>query len=382
MAYFLSSVLVIILSLAVSIIFSLTSYSTNNIGPWIIHCLSPRVKVEAGPPAIFIFGDSTSDVGTNNFIQNNVFRANAPHYGVDSETSMPSGRFSNGFITVDFVSQLIGFDRSPPPYLFLSNLRSDFLRRSFKGVNFASAGSGLLNTTHDEMKIVPMTEQVNSFVTVKSYLTTWMGKSTVDHLLSKTIFLVSIGSNDILDYINMKSTQPEKEFIVSLMTAYEYNIKQLYNLGARKFGMISVLPMGCNPAQRVLNETGGCLDIMNELAFDFYTALDALLIKISSELKNFKYSLGNTYHMTMNVIENPALYNFKIVDTACCGSGRFNAENYCISGATLCANRSEYAYFDGNHPTETAAELVARTLYSGELHYVSPINFSQLPADS
>jgi phospholipase/lecithinase/hemolysin len=252
----------------------------------------------------------------------------------------------------------------------------------FRGVNFASAGSGLLNTTQDEMLIVPLSEQVNQFKIVESYLTSWMGQSSVDYLLSKSIFLMSIGSNDILDYFISNNTMPEDQYIDTLMAAYATNIKVLYNMGARKFGIISVLPMGCNPAQRVLNETGGCVDVMNELALNFYTALEDLLYKLSFELQDIKYSLGNTYRMTMNVIENPSRYNFTNVDSACCGSGKLNAEGYCIGTANLCANRSEYAYFDGNHPTQLAAELAARSFYGGEVRLVSPINFGQLVSDN
>jgi hypothetical protein len=92
--------------------------------------------IKANPPAIFIFGDSTADVGTNSYIPQTFIRATEPHFGCDFEDSKPDGRFSNKFITVDFISQLMGFEKSPPPYLYLSALRSDFFRRKFRGVNF------------------------------------------------------------------------------------------------------------------------------------------------------------------------------------------------------------------------------------------------------
>lgn len=54
-------------------------------------------------PAIFVFGDSTVDVGNNNFLgaTRKAGRANFPQYGVDFPTSKPTGRFSNGFNTAD-----------------------------------------------------------------------------------------------------------------------------------------------------------------------------------------------------------------------------------------------------------------------------------------
>jgi hypothetical protein len=55
-------------------------------------------------PAIYVFGDSTADVGNNNYLPGSaVPRANFPHNGVDFPTSRPTGRFSNGYNGIDFL---------------------------------------------------------------------------------------------------------------------------------------------------------------------------------------------------------------------------------------------------------------------------------------
>ena len=56
-------------------------------------------------PAMYVFGDSTLDVGNNNYLPGtNVPRANRPYYGIDLPGSgKPTGRFSNGYNTADFV---------------------------------------------------------------------------------------------------------------------------------------------------------------------------------------------------------------------------------------------------------------------------------------
>lgn len=59
----------------------------------------------ATPPAIFIFGDSTVDIGTNNFIPESGARADMPHNGVDYHGSPPTGRFSNGYNTADSIGK-------------------------------------------------------------------------------------------------------------------------------------------------------------------------------------------------------------------------------------------------------------------------------------
>lgn len=57
-------------------------------------------------PAIFIFGDSTADVGTNNYLEGCTATADNPYYGIDYPGSVPTGRFSNGYNTIDLVGKL------------------------------------------------------------------------------------------------------------------------------------------------------------------------------------------------------------------------------------------------------------------------------------
>lgn len=54
-------------------------------------------------PAMFVFGDSTVDVGNNNFIDECDVgcKANYPHFGVDYLDHAPTGRFSNGYNLAD-----------------------------------------------------------------------------------------------------------------------------------------------------------------------------------------------------------------------------------------------------------------------------------------
>lgn len=47
------------------------------------------------------------------------------------------------------------------------------------------------------------------------------------------------------------------------------------------------------------------MEDLNRLARDFHPILDAILWKLSSEYEGMKYSLGNAYEMTINVINNP-----------------------------------------------------------------------------
>ena len=93
-------------------------------------------------------------------------------------------------------------------------------------------------------------------------------------------------------------------------------LQALLNLGARKFGIISVAPVGCCPSQRISNATGGCLEDLNDHARAFHAVLASLLLKLSSQYGGMKYSLGNAYEMTINVIENPLLFSMQFTHSS------------------------------------------------------------------
>ncbi|KAK8669695.1 hypothetical protein V6N13_107119 [Hibiscus sabdariffa] len=109
--------------------------------------LSLAVSLAAAPPTVYIFGDSTLDVGTNDLIPESQARADVPFNGIDFPYSESTGRFSNGLNTADEIVMLMGLKRSPPPFLRLVHNPSTFKKNILKGANFASGGSGILNTT-------------------------------------------------------------------------------------------------------------------------------------------------------------------------------------------------------------------------------------------
>ncbi|KAH6768663.1 hypothetical protein C2S51_013999 [Perilla frutescens var. frutescens] len=336
--------------------------------------------------AIFILGDSTADVGTNNYLPHTIFRADFTPNGIDFPKSLPTGRFSNGFNSADFVAKLFGLKRSPPPYMFLLTLNPHHFRKHLlKGANFASAGAGLLDITSPNGIAVPLSQQISQFSEVRDILTLQIGSAATDLMLSKSLFFISVGSNDIFGYFKTNSTMHKDKFIGILITAYSDHIMKLYKLGARKFGIISVPPVGCCPSQRLVQKllfgVDGCFAVENDFALTFHSALDSLLRHLSSQLPDFKYSLGNGYRMTIDVINNPHASGFESVDTACCGHGVLNAQGPCNSTASVCSDRREYLFWDMFHPTKKASYLAAQTLYNGPPYYVSPINFSQLAKD-
>lgn len=62
------------------------------------------VGVEAETSSVLIFGDSTVDPGNNNYIAT-PFRSNFWPYGKDFLNHTPTGRFTNGRLTNDYIGQ-------------------------------------------------------------------------------------------------------------------------------------------------------------------------------------------------------------------------------------------------------------------------------------
>lgn len=91
----------------------------------------------------------------------------------------------------------------------------------------------------------------------------------------------------------------------------EYSIAQeLYVKGARKFGFLSLSPLGCLPVLRALDPeaNGGCLEQANSLALAHNNALTSVFSNLDHLLKGFKYSNSNFFDWFQDRINNPFIY--------------------------------------------------------------------------
>ncbi|KAG8059493.1 hypothetical protein GUJ93_ZPchr0002g24651 [Zizania palustris] len=340
-------------------------------------------------PAVYVFGDSTVDVGNNQYLP-----GNSPlqlPYGIDFPLSRPTGRFSNGYNVADFIAKFLGFKRSPPAYLSLTPQTSRLLMRGrFRGASYASGGSGILDTTG---KTITLTKQIEYFAATKSNMVTDDGggnsSSVIDELLSKSLFLISDGGNDMFAFLTQKRPPSEvPSFYADMLSNYTRHIQALYSLGARRFGILDVPPVGCVPSVRVLSPTGAnaCVESANGLARGFNDGLASLMAKLagSGAMPGMSYSIGSPYNVVSYLTANPEAAGFKDVASACCGGGRLNAQTGCTPNATYCGNRGEYLFWDGVHGTQAASRKGAAAIYSApvQMGFASPINFKQLVSAS
>jgi hypothetical protein len=70
--------------------------------------------------------------------------------------------------------------------------------------------------------------------------------------------------------------------------------------------------------------------------------------------------------------------DFTVLDTACCGGGKFGA-NGCTVSAPLCPNRSNHLFWDDCDPTDAATQIAAKMIFGDPSgRFVHPINVRQL----
>ncbi|CAL4934617.1 unnamed protein product [Urochloa decumbens] len=345
--------------------------------------IRPSKTLRQVPAAIFVFGDSTMDVGNNNYLQGkNVPRANQPYHGIDMPGSgKPSGRFSNGYNTADFVAQSMGFVSSPPPYLSLAPSSDNLIQTAFAtGVNYASSGAGILDSTNAGNNI-PLSRQVQYFNATWSEMVASKGSGAVTALLSRSIFLIGLGGNDLSAFANAAEHAHDSgdvaAFYGSLISHYSATITELYAMGARRFAIINVGLAGCLPVARVLDAAGACSERRNELAAGFNAALRSLLAGLAARLLGLAYSLADSYGIMTDIFADPAASGFADVASACCGGGRLGAAG-CMPTSPLCADRDRHYFWDGVHPSQRAAEVRVEAFYDGPAQYTTPINFKQL----
>ncbi|KAM3362965.1 GDSL esterase/lipase [Capsicum galapagoense] len=338
--------------------------------------------VIADVSAIFIFGDSTVDVGTNNYLNGSLATANEPYYGIDYPHHTATGRFSNGFNPADYIARYLGnYKKSPSAFLALVQKTSTFKSSISRGVNFASGGSGILDDTGNRgfHNVVSLTRQIEQFQTVRGNITEILGDVKASKLIANAFYLISVGSNDFFDQFRYNYNISAAELIFDLTDTFANQLQNLYNLGARKFGIFGIPPIGCCPAIRAVTPGGACNETLNSYAQIFYNATFNLLQHFSSANPEMNFSLGNSFLMTKGVIDNAAASGFVEVKEACCGTGPFKGIDKCTQKSDLCKKRDEYLFWDRFHPTQKAAKMAALTLlYATGQEFVIPINFSTL----
>ncbi|GKV17738.1 hypothetical protein SLEP1_g28201 [Rubroshorea leprosula] len=333
------------------------------------HFIRQVPEINAKIPAIIVFGDSTVDSGNNNEIST-VLKSNFEPYGRDFPGRKPTGRFSNGRLATDFLSEALGIKPAIPPYLDPAYDISEFAT----GVCFASAGTGYDNATSDVLSVIPLWKELEYYKEYQGKLRKYLGNEKANQLLSKALHLISIGTNDFLENYYVSSNRSSEysvgeyqNFLIGIATDF---INHLYQLGARKISIIGLAPMGCVPLERTTNILFGrkCIEAYNNVAKDFNKKLQGSIMKLQKELDGIQLVLADAYDFVLEMIDNPNSFGFDDVETACCGTGYIEMSYMCNRGSLFtCSDANKYMFWDSFHPTEKTNSIVADYLFKNYL---------------
>ncbi|XP_062152443.1 GDSL esterase/lipase At2g42990-like [Alnus glutinosa] len=311
-------------------------------------------------PAIIVFGDSTVDAGNNNVIPT-LLKSNFKPYGRDFPGGRPTGRFSDGRVPPDFISEAFGLKPLVPAYLDPAYTIADFAT----GVCFASAGTGYDNATSDVLNVIPMWKELEYYKDYQNKLRAYLGKEKANEIFSEALYLMSLGTNDFLENYYIFPTRQSQftikqyqDFLVGLSEKF---IRDLYGLGGRKLSLTGVPPMGCLPLERLTNflEDHDCNEEYNNVALEFNGKLNNMVRRLNKELRGLKIVFADAYHIVYQMIRRPSLYGFEEVGMACCSTGTFEMSYLCSDSSPLtCTDATKYVFWDAFHPTEKTNRIV------------------------
>ncbi|KAG7654931.1 GDSL lipase/esterase [Arabidopsis suecica] len=321
-------------------------------------------------PAVFFFGDSIIDTGNNNNLTTEM-KCNFSPYGKDFPLGVATGRFSNGKVVSDYISEYLGVKPIVPAY-FDPNVQLEDL---LTGVSFASGGSGYYHLTPKISRVKSMLEQLTYFQRHIARVKRLVGEEKTDQLLAKGLSVVVAGSNDLAITYYGHGAQLLKDdihyFTSKMANSAASFVMQLYEYGARQIAVLGTPPLGCVPILRTLK--GGlrreCAQDINYASQLFNVKLSNILDQLAKNLPNSNLIYIDIYSAFSHILENSADYGFEEIKRGCCGTGFVEAGPLCNRFTTfVCSNVSAYMFWDSLHPTQRFYKILTKILFEKYIH--------------
>ncbi|KAH6773583.1 hypothetical protein C2S51_011987 [Perilla frutescens var. frutescens] len=312
-------------------------------------------------PCMFFFGDSLLENGNNNNLLT-LAKTNYPPYGIDYPGGLATGRSTNGLNLADFLAQLLGFANPIPP--FVTATGSDILR----GVNYASAGAGILDETGANLgERISLNQQLRNHEATIGRVVSLLGNQTAaDGYLGQCLYVVCIGSDDYVNnyYFPLSPSRvlyTPVGFAEKLIRMFSQQLRDLYSYGARKVAVFGLGTIGCVPAAlRGAMYGPQCLTATKATSGVFNDKLKSLVDVLNKDLVGAKFTFIDTFGIT---VSDPSSNGFQVPNLPCC---MMSMGGMCVPLGVSCSDRANFAYFDGFHPTEAAAMIVAKRAFKAQ----------------
>ncbi|CAN0899883.1 GDSL esterase/lipase At5g45670 [Linum grandiflorum] len=100
----------------------------------------------------------------------------------------------------------------------------------------------------------------------------------------------------------------DRSFIDRAVSEYVTYVQSLYATGARKFGFISPLQIGCSPVARSRSPTRRCNARANSIAAAIPPRMEVAMSLLQDTNPDIMYSIGDTYSINADITNSPTLY--------------------------------------------------------------------------
>ncbi|CAB4287839.1 unnamed protein product [Prunus armeniaca] len=347
---------------------SIVDPGNNNNIKTIVKCNFPpygRDFIGRKPTGRFSNGKVPSD------LIETIVKCNFPPYGRDFTGRKPTGRFSNGRVPSDLIAESVGVKNILPAYLDPSLKVQDLLT----GVSFASGGTGYDPLTPQVVSVLSLSDQLDLFKKYLSKINAAVGEARTATILSKSIYIVCLGSDDIANtYYSTPLRRPQYDipaYTDLMIKSASSFFQELYDLGARRIGILSLPAIGCVPSQRTLNGgiDRGCSDNANQAASLFNSKLTAQIDAFNKRLPEARLVYLDIYNTLLSLIQNPSQYGLEVVNKGCCGTGNIEVSILCTRHSPgTCKDPSKYLFWDSYHPTEKAYKVLVPLVFDKQVH--------------
>ncbi len=306
---------------------------------------------------VYVFGDSLVDTGNlfnaTTFIQESQALLESDISAIPPNPPYFEGRFSNGAIWIDNLTDELNIDLTPSTELSVVSPDSDILspvtliestpivsplfngNTTNQSVNFAyglattgATGSGELGS------FVPGMEQQVEFFVADSL----QANQTAD---DDALYVLWGGSNDYF----IPGADPEQ-----IVDNIESEIESLHAVGARDFLVVNLPDLGAIPQANNPDLAISSAEL-SELSDNHNLLLDSSLNELEDTLTGANVTLLDINSLFDDVLANPAEFGLTNVTEPFLDPLTFTP--------TVGANPDEYLFFDTLHPTAAAHSIIS-----------------------
>ncbi|KAF3566770.1 hypothetical protein DY000_02013207 [Brassica cretica] len=329
----------------------------------VVECSNQNLRF-SGRNKLFVFGDSYADTGNTKTTDKGAWEF---PYGI-TYPGKPSGRFSDGHISTDFLAQLLRI-KLPVTYAKKDDVDKTRLRY---GMSFAYGGTGVFDTYANYPN---MAAQINLFEQL-------LGNVYSPSDLSSSVALVSVAGNDYLYFLSTRSPAAILSFITQVVNQIEVNLRRIHSLGIKKIAVPSLQPLGYIPHfakgsplikaavnflvghhNNLLHEVVAKLN--NESNHSAFTIIDynnAFLAVINNkgEIPGNKSLLQQKKIVNQGVLLIGPEHNILVFKTPSIECFQIDVNEF--KNSTLCDDPRSAFFWDGLHPTQEGWKSVYTVL--------------------